>query len=105
MKNKIWIVICAVILVILAVLLIWKPFGSKAGQNEAAAEPVAQATQVPAAQQNDAQTVTAQPTDADHEQTAKEETDQEQESTGAVMIESEGDLEIVIPEDQESDGF
>ena len=99
MKNKTWIWICALVVVILAVLLIWKPFGSKAGPAEPAADgeqTVAQsAAQDPAAAQN-----AGDPTAAGSEGEASGEEDVQ-----PMIIEDGGDLEIVIPEGQATGGF
>lgn len=100
MKNKKWIWICAVVVVILAVLLIWKPFGAKAAQDDISAdsvssEPIAQEVPVQSAAPS-SETLTGEPADGLTE---------EEEQTGAYILEDEGDLTIVVPEDQASDGF
>lgn len=97
MKNKTWIWICAVILVILAILLIWKPFGSKTAQTEPAVEQTA--TPEPAQQAAPAQTEVPQ-----LEETSEDQPEEEEE-TGAYILEDEGDLIIVIPEGEGSAGF
>ncbi len=94
MKNKIWIGIAAILVVILAVLLVWKPFGGTGK-----AEPEAQT-----AVETAVDTTEAAPS-AEPGQTSEEKTEEEQETSEAVMLENEGDLEIIIPDDQESDGF
>ena len=94
MKNKIWIGIAALLVVILAVLLVWKPFGGAAK-----VEPEAQT-----AVETAVDTTEAAPS-AEPGQTSEEKTEEEQETSEAVMLENEGDLEIIIPDDQESDGF
>lgn len=94
MKNKIWIGIAALLVVILAVLLVWKPFGG-----DAKTKPEAQT-----AAETAVDTMEAAPS-AEPVQTVEAKTEEEQEITEAVMLENEGDLEIIIPDDQESDGF
>ena len=101
MKNKKWIILCAVILVILAVLLIWKPFGketAKTGEAKETAESEA------AEQQAEQQTAAADAEKSDAE-TAAEETQTEEETSVPVILEDGGDLEIIIPDDEESAGF
>ncbi len=98
MKNKTWIILCAAVLVFLAVLLLWKPFGAKAPASEPASEPAGEA----AAEQNLAAGSPAQPS-PEPEKTDEEEAEEEEEWS-AYVLENDGDLEIVIPEDQESDG-
>lgn len=100
MKNKKWIWICAVIVVVLAVLLIWKPFGAKAAQDDISAdsvssEPIAQEGPVQSAAPS-SETLTGEPADGLTE---------EEEQTGAYILEDEGDLIIVVPEGEASDGF
>ena len=98
MKNKIWIWIAALLVVILAVLLVWKPFGGAAK-----AKPESQSAAESSAEQT-AEKTEAAPS-AEPGQTSEEKTEEEQETSEAVMLENEGDLEIIIPDDQESDGF
>ena len=98
MKNKIWIGIAALLVVILAVLLVWKPFGGAAK-----VEPESQSAAESSAEQT-AEKTEAAPS-AEPGQTSVEKTEEEQETSEAVMLENEGDLEIIIPDDQESDGF
>lgn len=98
--NKKWIILCAVIVVIVAVLLIWKPFGSgsapKAADTETSAEASAQLTEEqPAAAQADL---------SEGKKPSEEETEAEEES-GAIILEDGGDLEIIIPDDEDSAGF
>ncbi len=97
MKNKKWIVLCAAVVVILAVLLIWKPFASDAKQDE----PVVEA----AGEQTPEQTPAAQPIDAEPGDTEEDVSAEQEEDPGAYMLEDGGDLIIVVPEDQESNGF
>ncbi|MBQ6428615.1 MAG: hypothetical protein IJK03_07545 [Oscillospiraceae bacterium] len=96
MKNKTWIILCAVVVVILAVLLVWKPFGAKAAESEPAAEA--------ASEQNLAAGSPAQSVSPTPEKTDEEEAEEEEEWS-AYVLEDQGELEIVIPEDQDSDGF
>lgn len=93
MNSKKWIMLCAVVVVILAVLLIWKPFGSNAQQNEPAIEPSPMSNAV------------TQPAETEPVQIEKAEVTSQPEEPSAYMLEDEGDLIIVVPEDQESNGF
>lgn len=98
MKNKKWIWICALILVVLAVVLIWKPFGGAANTLAAEEQNTIQETQ--------SQASAAQAAENAPEQTAKEESAEEQaEETAPLLLEDEGDIVIVVPEDQSSGGF
>lgn len=93
MNKKTWIWICAAVVVILAVLLIVKPFGSKAAPEAAETAAEAQQTAEPSAQP----VQTAQP--------AVEETPEETEEPQALLIEDDGEIEIVVPEGEGSAGF
>ena len=100
MKNKTWIILCAVVVVILAVLLVWKPFGAKAAESEPVSEPAA----VTASEQSLVAGSPAQSVSPTPEKTDEEEAEEEEEWS-AYVLEDQGELEVVIPEDQESDGF
>lgn len=100
MKNKNWVWICAVIVVILAVLLIWKPFARSAVEDEAAPLPTVEASGLQSEEQAEqATTEKAEPIDDTKEEEGEEE------SASAMILEDEGDLIIVVPEGQASDGF
>ncbi len=93
MNKKTWIWICAAVVLILAVLLIFKPFGAKAAPEAAETAAEAQQTAEPSAQP----VQTAQP--------AVEETPEETEEPQALLIEEDGEIEIIVPEDEGSAGF
>lgn len=97
--NKKWIILCAVIVVIVAVLLIWKPFGSGSAPKAADTETSAEAS----AQLSEEQTA-AEQADLSEGKKPSEETETEEES-GAIILEDGGDLEIIIPDDEDSAGF
>ncbi len=100
MKNKHWIWICAAVVVILAVLLLWKPFGAKAVQENAPAE---SASQEPVSQEVPVQS--AAPSSEPLSEEPPDDMAEDEEQPGAYILEDEGDLIIVVPEGQESDGF
>ena len=91
MKNKTWIWICAAILVILAVILIWKPFGASQ----------AQPAETPAATEEAVQQEVSAPT----EEPQAQEIEETQEETGGILIEGDGEIEIIVPEGEGSGGF
>ena len=99
MKNKTWIWICALVVVILAALLIWKPFGGNAGS----AEPAAQDDQ--SAEQSAAQDPAAVQNAEDPAAAASETDENGEEDVQPMIIEDGGDLEIVVPEGQATGGF
>lgn len=100
MNKKTWIWICAAVVVILAVLLIFKPFGSKAAPEAAEEVAVAEQAAEPAAESVQA----AQTAKPEAEKTA-EETQEEEESGGTLYVEEDGDIVIVVPEGEGSAGF
>ena len=92
MKNKTWIWICAAVVLILAVLLIWKPFGAKD----------AQPAEEPAVSQEPVEQAEAP---APSEESQPQEEEEEQETSGGILIEGDGVIEIVVPEGEASGGF
>ena len=93
MNKKTWIWICAVVVLILAVLLILKPFSSKAAPEAVETAAETQQTVEPSAQPAE----TAQP--------AAEKAPEETEEPQALLIEDDGEIEIVVPEGEGSAGF
>lgn len=95
MKNKmLWIVVCAVLLLALVLALaLWRPIGAR---NEPAAQDLTESAgdQTQGAEETQ--------TGSDPEKTVGE---QVSESTGAQILEDEGDIIITVPDDQESGGF
>ncbi|MBR5095264.1 MAG: hypothetical protein IK095_09220 [Oscillospiraceae bacterium] len=103
-KTTVWIVVAMAVLALVVVLLVWKPFGAapdaQDGTGEIAAvsddaQKGADGVAAPVNGGNDA--------DAQAEETA--ETGEEETISQAQLIENEGEIEIIIPDDQDSDGF
>lgn len=96
--NKKTVLICALILVVLVVgLLVWK-----LNTGDKPAVPAA-----PETEQTGEETTTDVVAENPQEpESSAETTDQETESNEeAILLESEGEIEIIIPEDEETDGF
>ncbi len=92
-KKKLWIIIGALVLVVVAVLVVLLCCNSKPAEEP---EP-----EVPTEQTEDARTVgSSQEPEKTPDETASEEAPE-----SAQILESEGDLIITIPDDEESDGF
>lgn len=93
MKNKRMLLLCAAALVlILVIVLVAGSRGSKAEESQETAAPVSQNIA-----QNDL---------SSGEATANQpEGEQAQPTEEPYVLEDEGELEIIIPEDQDSDGF
>lgn len=90
--NKKKILICILVLVVLAAaVFVWRQCGSER------TEPA----------ENGGESVQAAPADGEPSQTGAEEQDKgnETETSGAVLMQDGGDIEIIIPDDEESDGF
>ena len=102
MKNKTWIWICALVVLILAVLLIWKPFGRTAAPADPA-QPAAESAQQPTGEAAAEQEASGTAEDAQTEAPDKEET--EEPPIEPAIVEDGGSLEIVVPEDQGTGGF
>lgn len=96
MKNKrtLWIAIALAIVAIVIILFALKPSGTETKAEDTAVTEDAVQTSAPV--------VEPSPT-AGGEVSA--ESAEEEESSVAQLIENEGDIEIIIPEDQASDGF
>ena len=92
-KKRLCIVIGVVVLVIVAVLVVWL-CGREAKPD---AEPV------PAGQTENAEAPAQEP--SQDTENAPDETAAGEAQESAQIIESEGDLIITIPDDEESDGF
>ncbi len=93
MKKK-WILIAVLAVLLAAILLIWK-FGGAEKESERVEAP------------NPPAQTEAEPASAAVEPTAEPETSPEpaEETSQALILENEGDIEIIIPDDQASDGF
>ena len=106
MKNKTWIWICALVVVVLAVLLIWKPFDRPAAPEEPA-QPAAETAAQPAVEQPAGQEASAPAEEAQPETSAVEEGGEEAEESPLepAIVEDGGSLEIIVPEDQGTGGF
>ena len=100
MKNKktIWIVTALVVLAIVIALLVLKPFGARNGET-GDPQTADEAQTAASGQQTDAQDP------ASGEIAAADEGSSEEEASAPQLIETEGDIEIIIPDDQGSDGF
>ena len=88
-KKKLWIMLAAVAVLLVALFFLLRGCGEKPAAETA--EELTEDTQK-----------TESPLDAEK---TEAETDPEENSTSAQLIESEGDLIITIPDDEESDGF
>ena len=96
MKNKTWIWICALVVVALAVLLIWKPFGRTAAP-EQPAQPAAETAEQSAVEQPAGQEASTAAEGAGEEA--------EESPLEPAIVEDGGSLEIIVPEDQGTGGF
>lgn len=94
MKNKKMLLICGAALLVLAVVLLIVFLGGSGDKDE------------PAEKEATSPVEDAQPTESapDGEKELTEEPEEES-TESAQLIESEGDLIITIPDDEESDGF
>ena len=96
MKTKKTLAIVFVALILLAAaFFLWKQCGA---QEKPLAEK--ERTPVETVTEDASQNQPEEKTEAEQQETAEE-----TESSGAVLLENQGEIEIIIPEDEESDGF